>query len=241
MTTRSHILVSISTLLLVSLVAAAVFRLEVEYHGWTGLIWIGYFHWAIPIGVALFCGWLALFADIRPLWKRAAFVISAALFAAAIYYPVWIFLVWHYNWFIIYESWRRLAVQSSIFALLPAIPLAFAGLAWLFGQRFRWFHLAASLALFMLASPLTMLLRPLFDHAGYNDSIHTIKSGCIVPFLMFALGLLFLTRRPQLKSGGTCQCGYDLRAHQLGQRCPECGMVIEHRSAASPGSAGIPV
>lgn len=43
---------------LISLLFLAVFlgllwRIEVEVHGWQGLIWVSYFHVAVPVGFGL--------------------------------------------------------------------------------------------------------------------------------------------------------------------------------------------
>ncbi len=57
----------------VALLAGLLWRAEVEWHGWAGLTWLDHFHWAVPIGVLLFLGWLALFCGVQPMWKRTAF------------------------------------------------------------------------------------------------------------------------------------------------------------------------
>jgi hypothetical protein len=46
---------------------------------------------------------------------------------------------------------------------------------------------------------------------------------------LYALGRLSLRiiRKHRLKPGHCIECGYDLRAHAAGQKCPECGKVIE--------------
>jgi len=42
--------------------------------------------------------------------------------------------------------------------------------------------------------------------------------------IILAIGVFILTRA---RKPGTCQkCGYDLRAHKPGDRCPECGTII---------------
>jgi hypothetical protein len=48
----------------------------------------------------------------------------------------------------------------------------------------------------------------------------------IVIFLMTALLLLWRYQQIKLPHGGCENCGYDLRAHKAGEKCPECGTVI---------------
>ena len=60
---------------LVELVALAallgvVWRGEVEWHGWDGLRWVGYFHWAVPVGGIAFLAWLASTPVVRAVGRR---------------------------------------------------------------------------------------------------------------------------------------------------------------------------
>ncbi|HVS69754.1 MAG TPA: hypothetical protein VHQ47_00695 [Phycisphaerae bacterium] len=58
-----------------------------------------------------------------------------------------------------------------------------------------------------------------------------------------ALSLLARLRRNHARHQNRCPtCGYDLRAHTPGQRCPECGSQITSvpHTAASPALAGAP-
>lgn len=46
-------------LVLLAFGLAALWRAEVEWHGWAGLTWLGYAHLAVPVGALLFLAWLA--------------------------------------------------------------------------------------------------------------------------------------------------------------------------------------
>jgi cytochrome b6-f complex iron-sulfur subunit len=53
---------AVLSLLLLAGIAAVLWRLEVDAHGWPGLIWLSYFHWAIPAAVLLLLAWIYFFA-----------------------------------------------------------------------------------------------------------------------------------------------------------------------------------
>lgn len=73
--------------------------------------------------------------------------------------------------------------------------------------------------------------------------------GVTVPcwFLMLvsasvvAFGVAHIRRRCQREKLGHCHtCGYDLRAHKPGERCPECGAVIANtRTELTPKGEGL--
>lgn len=46
----------------------------------------------------------------------------------------------------------------------------------------------------------------------------------VVPLALFAT-IRLLRRRPR-KTAACAKCAYDLRAHHVGERCPECGTAI---------------
>ena len=55
----------------------------------------------------------------------------------------------------------------------------------------------------------------------------------------------FVIRRQRtasrLKMGYCLQCGYDLRAHQPGQKCPECGtLILSNPASSEPGLVNTP-
>ncbi len=166
-------------------------------HGWAGLDWIGYFHWAIPAGAALFLGWLFVSVPARSNVQRSALVLTAAV-AGAIWFQVVLFaLYYHFNTgpsaFL-----QMLAVGEStysqyadvIYTVVPATPLLFAGLLFAFGFRPKTVQLILALLVYALACPVSVVILAVLDHRGGADAIHTIKSGIIIPFLVIGLGIL---------------------------------------------------
>ena len=45
-------------------------------------------------------------------------------------------------------------------------------------------------------------------------------------FFSLACGIALLTRKMHSKPGVCVKCGYDLRMHKAGEKCPECGAVV---------------
>lgn len=183
------------SLAVVGLMGAAGWRLEVEYHGWAGLTWLGYFHWAIPFGVALFVLWAALVSDVRGPARRAALAASLALAAL----PLYGLTLWALSQRFItgptafvarspfWEPWLALA-----FLVLPVIPAAAALIARRFGIRRSWRRLLVAVGLWYAGPVIAIALLRATEHRGAYDLIHTIKSGFVVPFLVGALGVIFL-------------------------------------------------
>ena len=79
---------------------------------------------------------------------------------------------------------------NLIYAVIPLTPLLFAGLLFAFGLKPRAFNIAVSLLIYVLACPVSIAILEMIQHRGGADSLHTIKSGVIIPFLVFGLGLM---------------------------------------------------
>jgi hypothetical protein len=69
-----------------------------------------------------------------------------------------------------------------------------------------------------------------FNWESHSDESRLFVSIPIWIFLLPAAVVLALRvrkiRRALAIRAGTCACGYDLRAHRTGEKCPECGTVI---------------
>lgn len=197
------------SLVLVAVLAAGLWRVEVEYHGWDGLIWIGYYHWAVPASAGLFLVWAGVFCGVRPAWKRAALLSSIAGFAVAAWFASrwalvqWFggapfFMYWRLPWthFEPAIPWGGGQVYLGPWALpviYPAIPLFACLIARAFGRCRTWRHWLLANALFLGAYPAAVLALKITEHVGHDDApIHTIKSGLIVPLLVIGLGVPFL-------------------------------------------------
>lgn len=187
----------ISALVAIGLAAAALWRIEVEAHGWYGLIWISYFHWAIPAGVIMFAAWLSVFSAVHPTAKRIAFSIAFIVFAAAAYLLAHKLAVWHEYPPFIWELERPIWTWVGYLAIFPYIPLVyilFLLLAKSFGASVPRRGVALGACLWLIAFPLSMALLALVKHKGDSDMLHAIKSGFVVPFLIVSLGLPLLTK-----------------------------------------------
>ncbi|MBL4753370.1 MAG: hypothetical protein JKY52_07240 [Flavobacteriales bacterium] len=70
---------------ILSLVLGVLWRLEVEYHGWEALKWIGYFHYAVPVGFLLFIAWANLISELERKPRIALNLIGLVFGAVMIY------------------------------------------------------------------------------------------------------------------------------------------------------------
>ena len=202
-----HPLAAWISLFVVAVAGMLLWREELYRHGWDGLDWIGYFHWAIPEGVALFLVWLAIFCGITPPIRRVGFVVTAAAFALGVYYAVDFAVFWYFGppgpplgfLLLMTEGETPIRLYHHVFYLVvPAIPLFACLGAKVFGVRVTRAKWILSVALFLAAGPISICLLAATRHEGGPDGIHTIKSGYIIPFLIVSLGIPFLpfpTRR----------------------------------------------
>ena len=181
----------------VAILAAVVWRVELEVHGWDGLTWLEYFHWAVPAGALMFMVWLAVVVPIPGAVDRAVFLADTAI-AAVVWYLFALFaLVSHFNagpsafvsMLLTGETLYHI-YATLIYAVVPLTPLVFAFLLTVSGVRPSVWQLAVSLAMYVLACPVSIALLALTNHPGRPDAIHTIKSGFIIPFLISGLGIL---------------------------------------------------
>ena len=193
--------------------AGLLWRLEIERHGWAGLTWISYDHWAVPIGVALFILWAVHFSGIAPVARRLKFVLvlsgSGVVLGTLAGAALW-------NYFVV----GPMALFSTplfgrlVYVLYPGIPLVLWVIGWGFGMRISIVRGLASLFVFLSSYPIALLALRLI-RPGEADAIHTIKTGYIVPLLVVGLGILFLPPTPEGP-------GQDIRLNRtappLGQR-----------------------
>jgi len=188
---------ALSGLVGVAILAAVVWRVELEVHGWGGLDWIEYFHWAIPAGALMFMVWLAVVVPIPGAVDRAVFLLATAL-AAVVWHGVAMFaLYFHFNTgpgafveMILTGETRYNIYAKLIYVVVPLTPVVFAILLSVFGARPSVWQLTVSLAVYVLACPVSIALLDLVGHRGGADAIHTIKSGFIIPFLIAGLAIL---------------------------------------------------
>lgn len=187
-----------ASLLVLSIFCGALWRLEVEYHGWEGLIWTSYFHWAVPISALLMIAWTNLYISLN--WKRQ--LLLNGLFVA---YGVLLFFgiqtSLYYNFetgpsamitFLNTPRWLLILWRAAILVFVPFLPVGIFLLLRLFKQRVPIKYLLFSLGGMLIAIPLSLFLLDLFNHKGSPDVLHAIKSGILVPFWMIALGVIVI-------------------------------------------------
>lgn len=197
------------SLIVIALLIGWVWRLEVDYHGWHGLRWIGYFHWAVPFGLLLFWLWCGWVCGIRPLRKRMLFMLVLAVYACAAYYLCMNLL---YMWFrpgpimmlSMFNLQDALGAENLspeafgillVIAILGAwflIPFCFVLLVRAFGKPIGKLKATFSTLLFFFATPLATILLHAVPQPGSPDEIHAFKTGFVYPFFVFALGSVFL-------------------------------------------------
>ncbi len=181
----------------IGIISALLWRVEIELHGWAGLDWIGYFHWAIPIGIALFLGWLFMFTPSLSNVKRGALVLATAIISIVWFLVIQFVLVYHFNqgssaFAQLMTTGEKLyqIYKDLIYVVIPLTPLLFAAFLFAFGLKSKLSQLALAILIYILACPVSVEILALLHHKGGADALHTIKSGVIIPFLMFGLGVL---------------------------------------------------
>ena len=193
-----RLLVAWLTLVAIALLSAVIWRAEVEYHGWEGLTWIGYFHWAIPAGAVLFIGWVVAVNRQMSRFRRVGLAVVLAVgFVLCCQIAEWS-LNYLENWRVRVQNYEEgwMFIKLSLASvLLILFPHAAAGIAEAFGLRVTWHRFAISQLFYLASAPVAMLALLMTHHRTEVDFIHTIKSGFIIPFLVVALGILFLPRR----------------------------------------------
>ena len=203
---------SVAQLLALGLAAGALWRLEVELHGWEGLLWLGYPHLAVPAGAALFLAWV-LRSPLAPTGRRrVGFALYAALYAAVALGGLEQALTLAFG-FADAEDWAMLAGSPLRTFLFPAVtsilaaPLGAFLLATSLGVRLAWPLLPVSVALAALAGPAAVAALSVLD-PNHADGIHAVKTGAAVPFAVWGLGVPWVFRRsPKRPTGSPAAVG----------------------------------
>lgn len=199
------------SLMVLAVLCGVAWRAELELTtGWNSLKWVNESHWAVPGGIFAFIGWTLWAARVkRPVWFTAALL----LFAVVGYFATLVGLT---SMFVmgplamlfppamdLPESlwWVRLLPNIFAWAL---IPLCFGGLCRLFGAKVPLNAMLLSAVGFVASWPIAVSVRPLFETRGSPDMIHALKSGLVIPLLVFSLGAMLLPL-PEPQSGGTSQ------------------------------------
>lgn len=198
------------SLLALAIASALLWYIEVIHHGWSGLTWISYFHWAIPIGVGSFVLWASWAGPFQSTKQRIKFIVLASILAPILFvitqtvlilllgggpsaFVVWMSLM---CWlpesvsaaFVIYP-WLFKATLISWGVLMP---IMMAQTLRLVGLSIRWHAQLIATLLFCSAYPVGLFVSKVFGASKYVDALHIIKSGTAIPMLIIGLGALFL-------------------------------------------------
>lgn len=172
-------------LVAVALLSTLAWRRELYAHGWVGLDWIGYFHRAIPLGVALWIAWAVAAVRVPSRRRRTALAVALVVGSIPMYFSAWMAATVGFHRF-----GGGINEFTAALWLLP--PLVVIALGAAVGARTTWALRAASLVLWAGALPLGVLwLR--VTAPDFADALHAIKTGAAIPWLVVALGLPFLS------------------------------------------------
>ncbi len=195
-----------SFLLLFSFLSFLTWRVEVESHGWSGLTWLSYFHWAIPICLLSFIAWVNIFFNFGTIQKRAVvnsflvfwvmvgfFVFALSLQSIFIAGPS--AFVHHF----MMPKWQLYLIRFVAFVVFPLFPLIALSSLRIIRIKIPPKYIFFSQVMFLLAFPLSVLLLTVIPHRGSPDIIHAVKSGFVFPFLFFSLGFPLIYGHPRNK------------------------------------------
>lgn len=189
---------NVISLVAIALTSALIWRLEVEWHGWSGLTWITYFHWAIPIGFGLFLAWLAVFCAARDLRRRIGFVIVVALIGVATYPLLDQALRLHFirgpsaMMAIFYDKPMVRGIGAiGTYGILLSSPILLWGTAYMFGIKKNRYRLCLSFIICCASIPFALTLLYISAPPHPVDEIHTIKSGFVIVPLVIGMGIMF--------------------------------------------------
>ena len=199
------------SLVAVALVCAGAWRAEIEYHGWLGLTWIGYFHWAVPFGVGLFIFWVVFFNNTLTRSLKVIFAYAlGGVGLVGVFAASWSLTILcdagprTFMRYVMVPSWERTMDSTIAVVWLVSVPVLLASVAHFAGLRMTWRRLALSELIWLGAPLFGMLVIAVFfphGHAGHPydpDFIHAIKTGFVIPPLIVALGILFLPRSAEV-------------------------------------------
>lgn len=175
-----------------------------ELRGWGGLKWLSYYHLAIPIGVGLFGGWLALCSNLPSLKQRCRLVGWFLLGFIPLYevlrLSLSLFFVTGPSAFTLAATFSFLGfsiLRWSILVIYPGILLLFWIVAKQFGFRLDQRTYLASAGFYLGAWFFAMILNPVTGAPA--DAIHKVKSGNLLLFMTIGLGIPFLAPNSALK------------------------------------------
>jgi len=189
---------SVASLIALSVVCGLIWRIEIEYHGWTGLIWLSYFHFALPIGFGLFMLWANQFIDIK-LKKRMLINFTTCLFGVLLYIGLGTSLTYTFargpsSFLQVIQTpeWKLNLIRYSIFIIVPLMPIG----TYLIMRTYKIYvtlkYLVIAIIGVIISIPLSPLILEIINHKGSHNDIHSIKSGVLIPLWVFSMGLIII-------------------------------------------------
>jgi hypothetical protein len=184
----------------------------VEYHGWAALGWITYFHYALLIGLIICLAWANSILSM-PLGKRVAMNALAASYGMFIFYALvvslghfympgfWSYTIMGWEAIRLFGWWEEPEVyfqMSSILVVAPLLMLGVILILRLYGFIVNRKDTVKAIGLMFLSTPLAMFFLWIVNHKGGPNLIHAIKSGFIIPFIVFSVGYLVLKAKSKL-------------------------------------------
>ena len=166
-------------LLLTSLLTFVIWRYEVEYYGWAGLLWLGYFHKAIPICFFLFVAWFIIYVEAPSRRLKRLYVLCLLGIGSSILTATFFILC------IIFGFGGNVPIWMLCFFLYPLLLFPIL-------RRFNLYipvpYILLAQFLFSGAPLICVELIRYFPWQATADSIHVFKTGYIYPFWFFAIG-----------------------------------------------------
>ena len=183
-----------ASLAIVALFAAILWRAEVEIRGWAGLSWISYLHIAVVAGLAVFLTWVWVVTKNLTRKRRAAFI-SVLLLVFLVLYAPFDFVTRAY--FEGHVQTMQLALPWVWFLL----PVAIFCIYRLF-VKLRWSACLVGCGCFWLSWLIALAVLYVLPEKGTVDLIHTLKTGWIIPPLIFGLGYPLAHAHDLVEAGG---------------------------------------
>lgn len=188
------------SLIIVALTAGLIWKAEVEYHGWGGLTWLSYFHFAIPTGFGLLLLWSNAFIELN-FKRRILLNIIVILYAAILYYALLDGLSFTFAtgptamlYYFSTSGWGLFLYMLAAPICFLTLPVVILLLGSIFEQSIHLRYFLFSILGILISPFIAILILDFTNHSGGADGIHIIKSGVIIPFLVFFIGLNILKK-----------------------------------------------
>jgi hypothetical protein len=182
----------ILSLLIIAFLSFVIWQIELEYHGWAGLKWITYFHWAIPIDFALFIVWANLLLDME-LKNRVLISFFSILIGVAYFFIIQYCLLFLFGRIIWFPSiYLIIFITILFFILLAILPNLLARLLKIANITINRREISVCSFGMVFSVLLSPLLLEVIPFSGGSDYIHMIKNGILIPLWFFFIGWMLV-------------------------------------------------